>query len=76
MGQERQLVAFPASFGFMDLRNCLRDPRDEMLLGRWGGSELPGAGEQSIHSSQSMSWQLFVRRLGAVADSLRQLPRT
>ena len=33
-----------------------------------------GDGEQSSQRSKSISWQDFVRRDGAVVDSLRQFP--
>lgn len=46
------------------------------MEGRCGGVEA-GALEAGVQRSQrrkSMSWQDFVRREGAVVDSLRQLP--
>ena len=76
MGHVVQLVASPAAFGFRDRVNCLSDPTEEIVDGRWAVRSLATSGEQSIHRIKSMSWQLFVSRLGAEVDSFRQFPRT
>jgi hypothetical protein len=55
MGHFRQLVASPASFGFLDFVNCLREPAEETVAGKcvdWSPAE---TGEQSIHRMKSIS---------------------
>jgi hypothetical protein len=74
MGQERQLVASPAAVGLRVLLKYNKDPDEATVVGTWGGSLEPGAGEQRSHRSRSISWQDLVRREGAVVDSLRQFP--
>jgi hypothetical protein len=69
-------VAAPACGGLRALRKKDREPVEDMVEGRCGGV-VAGALEAGVQRSQrrkSMSWQDFVRRDGAVMDSLRQLP--
>ena len=56
----------------------MREPVDVIVEGRCGGvvEGDEGGGVQRSQRRKSMSWQDFVRREGAVVDSLRQLPRT
>jgi hypothetical protein len=74
VGHFRQLVALPATSGFLALRNWLSVPLLAKVLGRCGGSDDPGAGEHSIQRMKSMSWQDLVRREGADVSDRRQLP--
>ena len=67
-------MAFPAAVGFRERRNCFSEPVEVTNDGRCGVPEDLGGEEQSIHSSQSMSWHDLVRRDGAVVSSRRQLP--
>ena len=55
------------------MRKNFLDPVDVRKEGKCGSVEVED-GEQSIHIRKSISWQDFVRREGAVVDSLRQLP--
>lgn len=75
MGQERQFVAVPAATGLRVRVNCCTEPEDVIVSGRWGGAVgSDGGGEQRSQRRRSISWQDFVRRDGAVVDSLRQFP--
>jgi hypothetical protein len=55
MGHVVQFVALPASFGFRDFVNCLREPTEEIVDGGWAVRSLATKGEQSIQRMKSMS---------------------
>ena len=67
-------MALPAAVGFRVLLKYWRDPDEVTVVGMCAGFEELGGGEQSSQRSKSISWQDFVRRDGAVVDSLRQFP--
>jgi hypothetical protein len=75
MGQEIQFVAEPASLGFLDFRKCIRLPEDVINDGSCGFAvRFFEDGEHSIHMIKSMSWQHFVKRIGAVVSCRLQFP--
>ena len=74
MGQDRQFVASPAAVGFRVLLKYCSEPDEVTVVGMCTGLEESAGSEQSSQRSKSISWQDFVRRDGAVLDSLRQFP--
>lgn len=73
-GHDKQFVALPAALGFRVLLKYCRPPNELTVVGICAGLADPGGGEQRSQRRRSMSWQDFVRREGAVVDSLRQFP--
>lgn len=51
-----------------------REPAELIVLGRCGGWEEIGAGEQRSQRRMSISWHDFASSEGAEVESLRQLP--